>query len=111
MAYIIDILNKTIEYREDRISLEQYVIENSYITKYLSKIIKDKSLAIYHVLFHLSFFENGKGELIIPWSEIGSYIVSEQGNVIEHSSSIKRRIPELISKKCIIVNTSHLKNA
>jgi len=104
MAYITDILHNKIEIRNDRITIEKYIIENSYITKYLSKIIKDKAISIYHVLFHLSYFETGKGEIVIPWSEIGSYIVSEQGNIIEDGSTIKRRIPELITKKCIVVN-------
>ena len=104
MAYIIDLMSNKIEYKNDRISLEQYIVENSYITKYLSKIIKDKALSIYHVLFHLSFFETGKADIVIPWSEVGSFIVSEQGNIIEHGVTIRRRIPELISKKCIFVN-------
>ena len=54
MAYILDVMNGKIEPRADRISLEQYIIEYSYVTKYLSRIVKDKSLAVYHVIFYFT---------------------------------------------------------
>jgi len=71
MAYILDVMKGSIEPRADRISLEQYIREHSYITKYLSRVVKDKALAIYHVLFYLSYFETGKSEIIIPWAKVG----------------------------------------
>jgi hypothetical protein len=66
MAYILDVMKGSIEPRADRVGLEQYIREHSYITKYLSHIVKDKALAVYHVLFYLSWFETGKGVIIIP---------------------------------------------
>ena len=104
MAYILDIVNGRITPPPDKISLERYVLENSYITKYLSRIVKDKSLVIYHVLFILSWFENGGGEISIPWNKIGKYIVSEQGNIVEDDITVKRRMPDLINHKCITVS-------
>jgi hypothetical protein len=104
MPYILDVMTGKIEPRADRISLEQYVIENSYVTKYLSRIVKDKALAIYHVLFHLTYFETGKSEIIIPWAAVGSFIRSEQGNIIDNSTTVKRRLSDLFQNKCITVN-------
>jgi hypothetical protein len=107
MAYILDVMSGKIEPRTDRITLERYIIESSYITKYLSRIVKDKSLAVYHVLFHLSYFENGKAELIIPWTKIGAFIRSDQDNIIEDNSTVKRRVPNLLQNKCISINRPH----
>jgi hypothetical protein len=97
-------MNGKIEPRADRISLEQYVIESSYVTKYLSRIVKDKALAVYHVLFHLTYFETGKSEIIIPWAGVGAFIRSEQGNIIDNNTTVKRRLGNLFQNKCITVN-------
>jgi len=104
MPYIIDVMNGKIDPRADRISLEQYVIENSYVTKYLSKIVKDKALAVYHVLFHLTYFETGKPEIIIPWAGVGAFIRSEQGNIIDNNTTVKRRLGDFFQNNCITVN-------
>ena len=104
MAYILDVMNGKIEPRADRISLEQYIIEYSYVTKYLSRIVKDKALAVYHVLFYLTFFETGKSEVIVPWAKVGSFIRSDQGNIIDNSTTVKRRLGDLFQNKCISVN-------
>ena len=77
MSYILDLMKGAIEPHPDRISLERYVHESSYITRYLSRVVKDKALAVYHVLFHLSWFETGKGEIVVPWARVGSFIVSD----------------------------------
>lgn len=104
MAYITDIINKKIEPMPDRITLERYIIENSFITKYLSRIIKDKALVVYQVLFYLSYYETGKSKLIIPWTEIGKFIRSEQDNIIEYGITVRRRLPPLVKNQCITVN-------
>ncbi|MFZ2147406.1 MAG: HNH endonuclease [Sedimentisphaerales bacterium] len=104
MAYILDVMSGSIEPKVDRIGLEQYIKENSYITKFLSRVVKDKALAIYHVLFHLSYFETGKGEVIIPWAKVGSFIRSDQGNIIDDSTTVKRRLGDLLQNKCITIN-------
>lgn len=104
MAYILDLLNQVIEPRPDRISLERFIAENSYITKYLSRVVKDKALAVYNVLFHLSYFETGKGEIIVPWNTIGSFIRTDQGNIIQDSTTVKRRLRDLLRNRCITVN-------
>lgn len=103
MSYILDVMNEKIEPRTDRISLKQYVIEGSYITKYLSRIVKDNSLSVYRVLFHLSYFETGKSEVITSWANVGSLIVSEQGNILT-PSNVKRRSTGLLENNCISVN-------
>ena len=104
MSYILDLMNNKILPRADRISLEQYVIENSYVTKYLSRVVKDKALAVYHVLFHLTYFETGRSEIIIPWANVGAFIRSEQGNIIDDSTTVRRRLGDLLQNKCITVN-------
>lgn len=104
MAYILDLANERINPQPGKISLERYILESSYVTKYLSRVVKSNALVIYHVLFILSWFENGSGEITIPWGKVGGYIVSEQGNIIEDGSTIKRRIPDLIKHKCITVS-------
>ena len=104
MAYIIDVMKGSVEPDPDRISLERYVQESSYITRYLSRVVKDKALVVYHVLFWLSWFETGKGEIVIPWAKVGSFIRSEQGNIIENNTTVKRRLPDLFNCKCIAVN-------
>ena len=90
--------------KADRIALDRYVIESSYITQYLSRIVKDKALVVYHVLFHLSYFETGKGVIVIPWANVGAYIRSEQGNIIDTNTTVKRRLTDLLQHKCISVN-------
>ena len=104
MAYILDVMNGKIEPRANRISLEQFLVENSYITKYLSRIVKDKALAFYHVLLHLTNYETGKSEIIIPCAKVGAFIRSEQGNIIDNNTTVKRRLGDLFQNKCITVN-------
>lgn len=58
---------------------------------------------VYHVLFHLSWFETGKGEVIVPWSQVGSFIRSTHGNILDNLN-VKRRLPDLFEHKCIAVN-------
>lgn len=103
MSYIIDVVEGNIKPRADRISLQQYIVESSYITKYLSRIVKDNSLSVYRVLFHLSYFETGKSEIIISWANVGSFIVSEHNNILTQSN-VKRRSAGLLQNKCITVN-------
>jgi len=94
----------TVEPHPDRISLERYVQESSFVTRYLSRVVKDKALVVYHVLFHLSWFETGKGEIVVPWARVGAFIRSEQGNIIDNSTTVKRRLSDLFEYKCIAVN-------
>jgi len=47
VSYIIDLLKGTIEPIPDRISLERYVQESAFVTRYLSRIVKDKALVVY----------------------------------------------------------------
>jgi 5-methylcytosine-specific restriction endonuclease McrA len=103
MAYILDLIRGTIQPKPDRITLERYVVEDSYITKYLSRIVKDKALVVYHVLFHLSWFETGKGSLVVPWARLGEFIMSEQGNIIANNTTVRRRLPDLLRNQCISV--------
>lgn len=104
MAYILDVMNGKIEPRADRITLERYIIESSYITKYLSRIVKDKALAVYHVLFYLSYFESGKAEVVISWAKVGAFIRSDQNNIIDDNVTVKRRLQPLLKNQCITVN-------
>jgi hypothetical protein len=97
-------MNGAIEPTADRISLERYVQESSFITRYLSRVVKDKALVVYQVLFYLSWFETGKGEIVVPWARVGSFIRSEQGNIIDDNTTVKRRLPDLFTHKCIAVN-------
>jgi len=103
MAYLLDVVSGKVPPEPNKISLERYILEDSYITKYLSRVVKDKALVVYHVLFTLSWFETGSGEIFIPWLKVGSYIRSEQGNIIEDGSTIKRRLSDLIQNRCIKV--------
>lgn len=104
MAYITDLLKGAIEPHPDRISLEGYVQESAFVTRHLSRVVKDKALVVYQVLFHLSWFETGKGEIIVPWARVGSFIRSDQGNIINNSTTVKRRLSDLFKHKCIAVN-------
>lgn len=102
MAYIKDLLDGIAQPQSEQISLERYIIENSYTTKYLSRVVKDKALSVYHVLFYLSYYETGTGQITIPWAKVGAYIKSEQGNIIE-GGTVKRRLIDLFKYKCITV--------
>jgi hypothetical protein len=104
MSYILDVIEGNVQPRADRISLKQYIIEHSYVTKYLSRIVKDKALAVYHVLFHLTYFETGRSEIIISWANVGAFICSEQGNIIDNNTTVKRRLGDLLRNRCITVN-------
>jgi len=103
VAYIKDLLDGIAQPQPGQISLERYIIESSYITKYLSRVVKDKALAIYHVLFYFSYYETGNGQIVIPWAKIGAYIRSEQGNIIDNTTTVKRRLGDLFTYKCITV--------
>ena len=103
MVYITDLLRGTIEPVPDRITPEVYVQESAFVTRYLSRVVRDKALVVYHVLFHLSWFETGKGEITVPWAQVGSFIRSEQGNII-NNTTVKRRPPDLVQQKCIAIN-------
>jgi hypothetical protein len=102
MSYILDVMNGKIEARTDRITLEHYVVESSYITKYLSRIVKDNSLSVYRVLFHLTYFETGKPEIVTSWANVGSLIISEQGNTLT-ARNVKRRSTGLLENNCITI--------
>ena len=102
MSYILDVMKGASEPHPDRISLERYVQESSYITRYLSRVIEDRAIVVYHVLFSLSWFETGNGVIVVPWARIGSFIRSQQGNFID-DTTVKRRLPDLIEHKCIAV--------
>jgi hypothetical protein len=104
VAYIVDVMKGSIQPHPDRISLDRYILESSYITRYLSRVVKDKALVIYHVLFQLSWFEAGKGEIVVPWARVGAFIRSEQGNIIDNNTTVKRRLSDLFEHKCIVVN-------
>jgi len=104
MAYIMDLVKGAIEPLPGHIALERYVQESGFVTRYLSRVVKDKALVVYQVLFHLSWFETGKGEIVVPWARVGSFIRSEQGNIIDHHTTVKRRLPDLFERKCIAVN-------
>lgn len=103
MAYISDLLDGNLQPQPGQISLERYIIESSYITKHLSRVIKDKALAVYHVLFYFSYYETGNSQLAIPWARVGAYIRSEQGNIIDNTTTVKRRLSDLFKYKCITV--------
>ncbi len=103
VAYILDLMNGTIEPKPNRINLDRYIVENSYITKFLARVVKSNALAVYHILFHLSWFETGKGSLVVPWARLGAFIMSEQGNIIDNNTTVKRRLPDLLQKECITV--------
>ncbi|MGA2029816.1 MAG: HNH endonuclease [Verrucomicrobiota bacterium] len=103
MAYILDILDGGKEPSPDKITLSRYVREQSYITKYLSRVVKDKALVIYEVLFRLTYFETGGSEITIPWAKVGSFITSDQGNIIDDNTTVKRRLGGLLKNECIIV--------
>lgn len=77
--------------------------ESSYIPRFLSRVVKDKALVVYQVLFSLSWFETGRGEIVVPWARVGAFIRSEQGNIIDNNTTVKRRLPDLFEKKCISV--------
>lgn len=104
MSYIVDLMKGAAEPHPDGISLERFVLESSYITRYLSRVVKDKAIVVYHVLFHLSWFESGKGEIIVPWARVGAFIRTQQSNLIDHQSTVKRRLADLFEYKCIAVN-------
>ncbi|MGO9244047.1 MAG: HNH endonuclease [Verrucomicrobiia bacterium] len=104
MSYILDLLSGTVQPTPDRITLERFVIENAYITRYLSRVVKDKALVVYHALFYLSWFETGKGQVVVPWARVGEFIRSEQGNIIDDNTTVKRRLPDLTRHTCISVS-------
>jgi len=103
VAYILDLLNGEAEPDSGRISLEQYVIESSYIPRFLGRVVKDQAVAAYHVLFSLSWFETGQGEVVVTWPDLGSHILSTGGNLAK-TDTVKSRIRDLQAAKCISVD-------
>jgi hypothetical protein len=103
LAYILDLINGVVQPQQNRITLERFLLESAYITKYLSRVVKDQPLVVYHVLFYLSWFESGKGSVVVPLAKIGSFIMSTQGNIIDDTTTVRRRLPPLIQKQCISI--------
>jgi len=105
VAYIIDVMRETIEPHPDRNHARTLCLDLSYIAPipFTSSQGQRHSL-FYHVLFQLSWFETGKGEIIVPWARVGAFIRSEQGNIIDNSTTVKRRLADLFENKCIAVN-------
>ena len=111
MPYILDLLKGHCQPSPDRISLEQYLTENAFMTMYLGRVVKANALTIYRILFHLSYFETGQERISVDWGGIGQFMVNEQGEIIEHGSTVKRRAKVLLEKQCITLKrVTHTKN-
>lgn len=103
MSYIDGLVKKKMEQRDGKITLERYIAEHSYIVKYLTRVIREKALSVYLVLFHLSWFETGAGNLDVKWVDLCTYFRSDRddGNVLP--TTVKYRMRDLFENNCVKV--------
>ncbi len=102
MGYIEELIRGDIEPKEGQISLEEYLKESIYITKYMSPRIKATNIATYHAMFYLSYGENGVGSLSISWPAIGSLCGNERNTgTISKNEAIRERTKVLVELGCI----------
>lgn len=106
MPYILDLANGKIDPEPGKISLEKFLVENGYIISHLAKVVRDKALTIYLVLFHLSWFETGVGEIAIRQADLAAHIRSGKGDFIKHCSTVRRRMIDLLRHDCVKIQRS-----
>jgi hypothetical protein len=102
MDYIEQLISGNIQPSDEQISLEDYLKETVYITKFMSPKIKATNIATYHAMFYLSYGKNGIGSFSIPWPEIGSLCGNERGTgVLTKNEAIRERTKALTNLGCI----------
>lgn len=105
MSYIEKLINGETKPKEGQISLEDYLRESLYITKYMSPRIKATNIATYHAMFYLSYGTNGVGEFTIPWPEIGALCGNERNTgVITKNESVRERTKVLTKLGCVRIS-------
>lgn len=102
--YIKSRLNRLLESSQEPpsefISLQDFLNEFDYATKYLSRLLKVRSFVMYILLFKKAFFEKGTNRIQVKLSDIGANLLSDMGQVMSHEV-VKRGISDLIHLKIV----------
>jgi len=107
--YIIHKLDELIstgnEPSYESLSIKEFITEFDYATKYLSRLLKARSLVMYLLLFKKAYLEVGKRIISIKASEISENLLSDLGRSMSNDT-VRKGINELIQRKIIAVNTT-----
>jgi 5-methylcytosine-specific restriction endonuclease McrA len=87
------------------ISIETFLREYDYSTKYLSRLLKVRPFAIYTLLFKRAYFEEGKRKVTVKLSDLGENLLSDLGQPMSHDV-VKRGINDLVQLGIVNKTTS-----
>ena len=97
--YILDkseeIFSKIEEPKYESISIQEFLIEFDYATKYLSRFLKVRAFVMYFLLFKRAYFIEGNRKIAVKLSELGQNMLSDLGKPMSHDV-VKRGINDLI---------------
>lgn len=83
------------------LSLEDFVREFDYATKYLSRLLKVRPFVMYLLLFKRAYFEEGKRTISVKLSELGENLLSDIGKPMSHDV-VKRGVNDLVRLNIVI---------
>jgi len=102
--YLFDKLDVLIETGEEpsyeSISLRDFLTEFDYATKYLSRILKARSLVVYILLFKIAYLEQGERNISVKVSHISEHLLSDLGKPMS-KDTVRKGMNDLIQNKVI----------
>ena len=79
----------------ESLSVDEFMREFDFATRYLSRLLKVRPFVMYLLLFKKAYFEEGKRKITIKLSELGENLLSDLGQPMSHDV-VKRGINDLI---------------
>jgi len=97
--YIIDkletIISNVEEPEYESISVQDFLIEFDYATRYLSRFLKVRAFVMYMLLFKEAYFIVGSRKIKVKLSELGKNLLSDRGKPMSHDV-VKRGVNDLV---------------
>ena len=93
------------EPKYESLSLQEFIKEFDYTIRYLSRLLKTRSLVMYMLLFKKAYLEDGKRIISIRVSELGENLLSDFGQSMSNDT-VRRCLNDLIRLEIIGVRSS-----
>ncbi|MBI5099270.1 MAG: hypothetical protein HZB30_08530 [Nitrospirae bacterium] len=93
------------EPKYESLSIKEFITEFDYATRYLSRLLKARSLTMYLLLFKKAYLEEGKRIISMRASELSENLLSDLGQPMSNDT-VRKGINELVQKKIISVSSS-----
>ena len=84
----------------ESLSVNDFITEFDYATKYLSRLLKVRPFVMYLLLFKRAYFEEGKRVISVKLSELGENLLSDLGQPMSHDV-VKRGVNDLVRLKIV----------